>query len=96
LSKILSDFLKKINGLQKNLQDKLAKVDSSGGMIADEQREEVKNFELDFQTSEQQVAVRKVTWLIFLSSILEIEIESFTIWCTGNLLFVYATFLYNN
>jgi hypothetical protein len=51
--------------LQKNLQDKLAKVDSSGGMIADEQREEVKNFELDFQTSEQQVAVRKVTWPIF-------------------------------
>jgi len=50
--------------LQKNLQDKLAKVDSSKGMIADEQREEVKNFELDFQTSEQQVAVRKVTVLI--------------------------------
>jgi hypothetical protein len=54
--------------LQKSLQDKLAKVDSSRGMIADEQREEVKNFELDFQTSEQQATVRKVTGLILVFS----------------------------
>jgi hypothetical protein len=52
--------------LQKNLNEKLAKMDSSVGMIADEQREgeEVKNFEVDFQTSEQQVAVRKVIKLV--------------------------------